>query len=335
MKRIRSVVLFCLLIFSVVVGGETLPVLRFSLPPVLESLPIAFAYEWGLFEKHGVDVRLVGITDNQQRSAALITGNLDGLIGDITRAILDASAGGDVLITSTASLSPQTGSIGMAIMSPASFRHETFEELIDAGAAIATIFRSDYEYVLDKFLHQEFGEDARSVRTMYFNDMMQMAVWFGAQTLPAAMLPEPYISYLQTYFPPGGEPIAMNMLVDLSALGPLPSVIMFRSAYVRDNHAAIEAFYRAYIEAIERINNTPRDELLYDGIDITISLFFRGGNREDINQEALDALIIPRYQLPAILTQQLFESVGNWMLEKDHVVSLPDFHDVTDFQFIP
>ncbi|MCK5213699.1 MAG: hypothetical protein KAQ74_07185, partial [Dehalococcoidia bacterium] len=91
--------------------------MRFSLPPVLEALPIAFADAWGLFDAHGVDVELVGITDNQQRSAAFITGNLDGLIEDITRSILDWSTGADVLITSTAALRPQTDSIGLALLS--------------------------------------------------------------------------------------------------------------------------------------------------------------------------------------------------------------------------
>lgn len=335
MRRTRGVVVFCLLIFSVAVAGETLPTLRFSLPPVLEALPIAFADAWGLFEKHGVDVELVGITDNQQRSAALITGNLDGLIEDVTRSILDASAGADVLITSTASLRPQTDSMSLALLSPASYRHETLDALIAAGQAIGTIYRSDYEYVLDQYLQGELGREARSIRTMYFNDMLQMAVWFGAQTLPSATLPEPYISYIETYHPPGGEPITLNVLVDLSALGPLPSALVFRSSYVAKNPVAVEAFYGAYTEAIERINNTPRDVLIDEGIDIVFSLFFQGADRTTINQEALDALAIPRYELPRSLTQELYDSVGQWMLGKAYVFRLPSFEEMTDFQFIP
>ncbi|MCK5586208.1 hypothetical protein KAJ02_09055, partial [Candidatus Bipolaricaulota bacterium] len=142
MRRTWGVVLFCLLIFSVAVVGETLPRLRFSLPPVLEALPIAFADAWGLFEEHGVDVELVGITDNRQRSAALITGNLDGLIQDVTNSILNKIEGTDIVITSTASLRSQTDSLALALLSPAIFRFETFEALIDSGEAIATIYRS-------------------------------------------------------------------------------------------------------------------------------------------------------------------------------------------------
>ena len=335
MKRIRCAALFCLLVISVAAIGETLPTLRFSLPPVLEALPIAFADAWGLFDAHGVDVDLVGITDNQQRSAALITGNLDGLIEDVTRSILDSSSGADVLITSTASLLPQTDSLGLALLSPTSFRYETLEALIAADQAISTIYRSDYEYVLEQYLQESLGGDARSVRTMYFNDMLQMAVWFGAQTLSSAMLPEPYVSYIQTYHPPGGQPIALNLLADLSAFGPLPSTLVFRSSYVKENPEAVVAFYGAYIEAIERINSTPRDVLIDEGIDIALSLFFQGADRTTINQEVLDTLAIPSYELPGPLDQELYDSVGQWMLGKAYIYTLPAYEDMIDFQFIP
>ena len=107
MVWIRRALFFSFLIsVSITATGETAPPLRFSLPPVLEALPIAFAQEWGLFEAHGVSVELIGITDNQQRSAALMTGNLDGMMEDITRSILDATTGGDVVITSAATSRP-------------------------------------------------------------------------------------------------------------------------------------------------------------------------------------------------------------------------------------
>jgi ABC-type nitrate/sulfonate/bicarbonate transport system substrate-binding protein len=321
---------------TVVTMGDTLPTLRFSLPPVLEALPIAFADAWGLFDAHGVDVELVGITDNQQRSVAFSANQLDGLFVDTTRAIYDASIGSDVLITSSASLRAQTDSMSLALLSPASFRYATFDALIDAGQTIGTIFRSDYEYVLDQYLDATMGRDARSVRTMYFNDMLSMAVWFGAQTIPSAMLPEPYNSYIATYHPPDGEPIAINVLVDLSDLGPLPTLVVFRSAYVQQNPQAVEAFYAAYVEALDRINSTPRDVLIDEGIDIAIGLFFQGADRTTLNQEVVDVLAIPYYEMPGTLTQELYDSVSEWMRGKNYVYpSAPDFDEMVDFHFIP
>jgi len=335
MRRAHGVFLIVFTLMCVSGSAQPLPTLRFSLPPVLEALPVAFAEAWGLFEMHGVAVDIVGLTDNQQRSIAFSANQLDGMFADISRAIYDASIGSDILITSTATLQPQTDSLALALLSPASFRYETFDELLDAGQPIGTIYRSDYEYVLDMYLRDALGASARSVRTMYFNDMLQMAVWFGAQTLPSAMLPEPYISYIETYYPPGGSPIELNVLVDLSSLGPLPTALVFRGAFVAENPAVVEAFYAAYAEAIERINATPRDELIDEGIDIALGLFFQGADRTTINQEVLDALEIPYYDVPHSLDESLFEHVLDWMKGKAYVTIEPAFDAITDFRFVP
>jgi len=337
MKRTPTAVAVCLLILSIAVLGDALPVLRFSLPPVLEALPIAFADAWGLFDAHGVDVELVGITDNQQRSIAFSASQIDGMFADITRSIYDATTGSDVLITSTAQLLPQTDSISLALLSPAThFGYATLADLIDSGEAISTIFRSDYEYVLDQYLEEMFGADARSVRTTYWTDTLMMAVWFGAQSIPSAMLPEPYVTYISTYHPPNGQPLTLNVLADLSYLGPLPTMLVFRSSYVADNLGAVQAFYAAYTEAIERINATPREVLIDEGIDIALGLFFEGADRTTINQEVLDELTIPYYELPSTLTSALYESVGQWVVRKGYVYTeLPAYEDMIDFQFIP
>ncbi len=336
MVWIRRAVLFCFLIsLSMTVTGGTTPSLRFSLPPVLEALPIAFAQEWNLFEAHGVTVELIGITDNQQRSAALMTGNLDGMMEDITRSILDATTGGDIVITSAASSRPQTGSLALALLSTASFQLDSLEALLASDYSISTIYRSDYEYLLEGLLADRQGEDAEPARTLYFHDILQMAVWFGAQTLPAAVLPEPYVSYLATYYPAGGQPIELVIHDDFSETGVLPSVIVFQRAYVENHLEAVAAFYAAYAEAIERINGTPRDELIDLGIDIALSLFFQGADRTTINQEVLDTIPIPVFDVPTVLEQADYNGILAWMLDKGYVYAAPTYEEITDFRFIP
>lgn len=338
MKRTPTVVVFCLAILSMAVLGDTLPTtLRFSLPPVLEALPIAFAEAWGLFDAHGVNVELVGLTDNQDRSVAFSANQIDGMFADITRSIYDATTGSDVLITSAAQLRPQTDSLSLALLSPNThFGYSTLDDLIDSGQAISTIYRSDYEFVLDQYLEETYGSAAQSIRTTYWNDTLMMAVWFGAQSIPSAMLPEPYISYISTYHPPNAEPLALNVLADLSDFGPLPTILLFRSSYVKENPQAVQAFYAAYTEAIERINATPRDVLINEGIDIAVGLFFEGADRTTINQDVLDVLAIPYYELPSALSPQLYESVGQWVMERGYIYSLlPAYDELIDFQFIP
>jgi len=314
-------------------AGATAP-LRFSLPPVLEALPLAFAQEWGLFEAHGVTVELIGITDNQQRTAALMTGNLDGMMEDVTRSILTATTGGRIVITSASGSTPQSEGLALALASPVSFRLDSFDALLASGYSIGTIYRSDYEYLIDRLLEEVQAEDAEPLQTMYFQDILQMAVWFGAQTLPAAMLPEPYLTYIATYHPPGGQPIDLVIHDDFSATGVLPSVILFQSSFVEDRPDAVAAFYAAYVEAIERINDTPRDELVDIGIDIVLPLFFQGADRTTINDEVLDAIPIPMFELPGALEEEAFDAVLAWMLDKGYVYTEPSFEDLTDFQFV-
>ena len=275
MVWIRRAAVFCFLVLISIPGfGETVT-LRFSLPPVLEALPIAFAQEWGLFEAHGVSVELVGITNNQQRTAALMTGNLDGMMEDVTRSILTAATGVDIVITSASGSIPCEEQFALALASPASFRLNSLDEVLESGYTIATIYRSDYEYLLDRLLAEATHEDAGSVRTMYFHDILQMATWFGAQTLPVAILPEPYLTYIGTYRPPGGQSIPLVIHDDFSATGVLPAVTLFQRSYVEEHPEAVEGFYVAYAEAIERINATPRDELIEIGLDIVLPLFFQ------------------------------------------------------------
>ena len=338
MSWIRRAVLFLLLfLFAVAIAaaGETTPVVRFSLPPVLESLPIAFAQEWGLFEAHGVSVELIGITDNQQRSAALVTGNLDGMMDDVTHSILDATMGSDIVITSAARSRPQTGSIALALLSPASYRLDSLESVLASGYSIGTIYRSDHEYLLDRLLADRKTANPATPKLLYFHDILQMAVWFGAQTLPAAVLPEPYITYLATYYPVGGQTIDLVIHDDFSGVGVLPSVVLFRRAYVDAHADLVAAFYAAYAEAIERINATPREDLIDLGIDVVLPLFFQGADKTTISQDVLDAIPIPVFDLPQPIAEAEFDAVLAWMLRKGYVYEAPAYAEITDFRFIP
>lgn len=336
MVWIRRAAVFSFLVsISMMVPGETIPPLRFSLPPVLEALPIAFAQEWNLFEAHGVSVELIGITDSQQRSAALMTGNLDGMMEDITRSILDASTGADIVVTSAASSRTQTGSIALALLSPVSFGVNSIESLFASGYSIGTIYRSDYEYLLDRLLADRIGEGVKPPQTMYFHDILQMAVWFGAGTLPAAVLPEPYVSYLATYYPVGGRPIELVIHDRFSETGVLPSAVVFHRRYVESHPEAVAAFYAAYAEAIERINNTPREDLIDLGIDIALSLFFQGADRTTINQEVLDTISIPIFDLPMVLERSDYDAILAWMLDRKYVFKAPTYEEIGYFLFIP
>lgn len=336
MRRTRSAVLFCLLIFAVAVTGETLPILRFSLPPVMEALPIAFAEEWGLFESHGISVELVGFSDIDERSAALHTGNIDGLMSDVTHAILDSSTGLGLVLTAAARSRPQTGSVALGLLSPASFRIDTFPELLASNQLIGILHRSDYEFMLDLLIENTPEGDERSAKFGQFTDMLQMATMLAAQWLGSAVLPEPYVSYIATYVPPGGEPLELNLLSDFEDLVLPPSVVLFRQSFVDKYPEAVQAFHAAYSEAIVRLNQTSRDELVETGLEVAVSLFFQAANTELIGQDVLDALPIPTFEPLSTLEFDEYDRIARWVLTKGYLYSNSlDYDEFVDWRFLP
>jgi len=336
MKRTRGVLLFCLLVVSVVATGETPPTLRFSLPPVMEALPVAFAAEWGLFEAHGVNVELVGITDNQERSGALLTGNLDGLMSDVTHAILDASTGLGLVMTAAARSHPQTGSVALALLSPASFRITTFEELLLSNQLTGILYRSDYEYMLAELVETTAKGEGETASCTSFTDMLQLATMLGAQFLASAVLPEPYVSYISTYTPANGEPLELVLLSDFEGLVLPPTVVLFRKSFAEEFPEAVTAFHAAYAEAIARLNEISRDELVETGLEVAVSLFFQAANVELIGQDVLDAIPIPVFEPLGILEFDEYEGIAEWMLSKAYVFGeIPAHEELVDWQFLP
>jgi len=336
MSRIRTAATFCLILScAALIPAQGAPTLRVSLPPVLASLPIAFAEEWGLFDDHGVDVEIIGMTDNTLRSAALSTGDLDLVIEDVTQFIVDLSGGQELLATSAAYVRPQTASMDVALVSPGAFRLESLDDLIASDYMVGTLFRSDHEYLLDQLLASVVESEEDWPRYSYSTDVLFLATWFGAQAMPAAVLPEPYVSYIATYVPVGGKPVEVVTLSDFADYEVLPDLLVFRADYVERSPDAVTAFYAAYVEAIVRMNDTPRDELIDAGLDVVLPIFFQGADPTLIGQDVLDAISIPAFDPPSALPLELYERILEWMDGKGYTLLRPSYEDVVDGRFLP
>ncbi|HET6418343.1 MAG TPA: hypothetical protein VFG22_18745, partial [Polyangiales bacterium] len=74
-RRLMLLVLFLACMINLFSAADELPKIRISLSPVMSSAALAFAEGWGLFEKHGLNVELVGLSDDEERSAALMAGD--------------------------------------------------------------------------------------------------------------------------------------------------------------------------------------------------------------------------------------------------------------------
>jgi len=328
-------VLFLAASISQISVTSELPRLRISLSPVMGSAPLAFAQGWGLFEKHGLDVELVGLSDDAERSAALMTGDIDGMVCGVTTAILLFASGTDIVITSAAYQRNQTNSL--AILSPSTFNIDSLETLFAnrTPTKIATIYRSDFEYHADRLLETLGYEVNHGTLYAPFFDMLTLAYFFGMQMVPVAVFPEPYLTYIAN-FPLAGE-VGLPEFVHLSdfeGIEQLPSVIVFRRPVVEERGELINGFYKAYREAIDIVNCSNREELIEMGIDKALALFFPGVTEDSIPDGILDSFVIPRFSQPETLSSQQFNDVVAWLVTKRYTGGNPSYEDMTTDRFL-
>jgi ABC-type nitrate/sulfonate/bicarbonate transport system substrate-binding protein len=300
-------------------------------------LPVAFADSWDMFAQNGIDVEVVGLSDDQARTLALMAGEIDAMICDVSTAILLVVNGVDILITSTAYQPQQTGSL--ALLTQSYFGIGSVDDLLDRTEegntlkSIGITGMSDIEYALDSLLISLGHSVDPDKDYSYWHDMLQLSAFLNLGSLYAAVLPEPYITYLCEYPPlkPGTELIHLS---DFEGIDILPSVVVFRREVVNKYPEVVAQFYDTYREAIDKINQTARDELMATGIDIALSLFFPGLTEQSVPEGILDEFSIPYFPYPAMLPKEKFEDVVAWANWKGYTWKHPVYEDVTTDQFV-
>ncbi len=192
---------------------------------------------------------------------------------------------------------------------------------------------SDIEYELDTLL-TELGYTVDPDKDYsYWHDMLQLSMFLSLGSVYAAVLPEPYITYLSKYPPikPGSKLIHLS---DFAGIDLLPSVVVFRRDVVEESPDLIAKFYDTYREAIDRVNGMSREELTTTGIDIALALFFPGLTEDVVPEGILDDFAIPHFSSPALLDRGKFESVAAWEREKGYAWKHPVYEDVITDEFI-
>ncbi len=333
-----GIILFLLFLtaFVPVVWGDTVQ-LRVSLPPVMGSVPIALASNWGLFAKHGVDVQVIGLSDNQARSLALMAGNIDAMVCDLTTAVLLYTSGTKIVITSTAYTPTQSGSL--ALLSQSYFHINSIPDLLaqtQAGSnlkSIAITPMSNIEYDLDTLMdHLGYKIDPDKDYS-YWYDLLQVATFLSLGSVYAAVLPEPYVTYISNY-PSLMKNSHIIHLSDFAGVDLLPSVVVFRRDFVNAHPDMVVRFYAAYREAVNRINSSTKQELIALGINDALALFFPGMSEDAVPPGIMDTFTIPHFPLPGLVEREQFNAVINWINAKRYTWKHPTYEELTTDRFV-
>jgi len=312
-------------------GDQALPTLRLSLAPQIDSFPIVFGQDKGLFQDQGVTLDLQGIGKLNARNLALFTGQLDGVLNDISSTLLGLGSGAQILITSTAYQSID-GSPMVELLT------SQFSNVTDLAGllkrtdgsqphTIGLIPKSDMELETDALLQaQGFTLDPDRFYSE-FEDPTLLATLLAAGSILGAVLPEPMGTFLQN--------LSNAVLIsDYADQAILPSVIVFQAAVLQERPTEIENFYKGYRQAIAAVNDSPKDALVNLGVDAALQLFLPGFNQKDVPPDVINLVNVPKFSDPRALQADEIGQVNDWEVQKGYLADPIPFDTAVSTQFV-
>lgn len=292
LKKILSIVTTCTLILTLSACSpvkETASTaaakqkLNFGAISSVDAIPIVIANEKGFFKKQGIDVNFQPFKNSKDRDAAFQTGNLDGVICDEIAISLYQNADFDVKITGI------TDGDFMLIANAKS----GIKSVNDIkGKSVAISEKTSIEYSLDKILEKN-SLNPKDVKKSIVPAIPTRLEMLRNNNVDAALLPEPFASLA---IKDGGV-----LLGSAGNLNIYSSVTAFTQKAIDSKSTEIKAFYKAYNEAVDYINNTPISE--YE--DIIIKTV---GYPADMKGK----LNLPKFRKNALPQEADVKSVVDW-----------------------
>lgn len=313
-------------LLSAPLRSQQLPKLKLSLPPMIDSFPIAFANDQQIFVKHGLEVELVGIPNRTQRNVALFSGSVDGALTDVASVLQIIAADTPIKITSTAyevidgsrrySLTTHYFS-GITDLT-------TLLKRLDGknSRTIGLLRQTDMEYETDLLINTQGVILDESQQYSDFEDLVLLATLLGQGSILAAVLPEPMGSYLEFITKAEGSPVVP--LADYKNQKLTPSVFTFQSQLIEGSPDRIERFYEGYREVLTLLASLPREQVIDVGVNAALQFFFPGLRREELPPGAEDFIknyLIPAFPQPRALAPEEYQQISNWTLAKGYVRS--------------
>jgi hypothetical protein len=198
---------------------------------------------------------------------------------------------------------------------------------------IAITPMSNMEYDLDTLMHHLGYKINPDKDYLYQYDLLQVATFLSLGSVYAAVLPEPYITYISNY-PSVMKDSHLVHLSDFAGVHLLPSVVVFRRDFVNAHPDMVTRFYAAYRDAVNRINSSTKDELIALGINEALTLFFPGMSEKAVPPGIMDTFTIPRFPFPGMVSKEEFDAVINWVNAKHYTWKHPSYEELTTDRFV-
>jgi len=297
MKQFLLLVIF---IFTSVPAsaGESL---KIGLLPIEDSVPFYIAEQEKLYARENLQVELIPFQSALERDSALAAEAIDGAIDDPIGAILFDKGLGRLKITATCLGETPTEGV-FAILAAPNSNLRSVDDL--KGVEVAVSKSTIIEYVTDRILLQQglAAEEIKKIEVVKMPIRMQMLL---SGAVKAATLPEPLASIAVSK----GARVLISDATGEESLS--QTVIVFRSEVLNKQKSEVAAFFRAYSNAIQTLNDNPEKYR---------TLFVDKGR---IPPFLATTYPIPKFPMPKPFSASLYEPVINWLTAKQLTAKLP------------
>lgn len=268
------------------------PAITIGILPVIDTLPLIVAKDKGLFEKEGVDVRLVSFPSALERDTALRAGKISGYFGDLLNTLLLINGGEKLLMVATAfRTTPDYRMFGL-LASPKSAI--TALKQVE-GESVAISRASVIEYVLDGMLAREGVREEKVKKTEIRAIPIRYQMLMGDK-VKLAVLPEPLVTKAVSE--------GAILLADDRPMNTTLTVLALKADLLQQHRGLATRFLKAYSEAVEMINKAPDSfkELLVQKTQVPPSV--------------KDTLRVPRFPPPRVPPGEDVKAVGEWLVKR-------------------
>ena len=260
--------------------------LRIGLMPTMDSVAIATAYELGFFAELRLEIELIPFSSARDRDAAFIAGALDGATVDLIAVGLFNEGGFPARATSITTA--HFTLIGQS----------NYQNMIDLNNKTVLISNNTaIDFVLDQMLvYYELPHDYL-IRTEVGNipARFEMVRTGGAE---AALISEPFATMAVAD--------GLSVITDTFQIDFNPFALAFTLDVVENRHADLQAFYVAYNQAVDYLNNNPIETHL----DVIIDLI---GFPEAI----IDYITLPTFLRAQVPTLDIAAIAHEWLIGRD------------------
>lgn len=286
--------------------------------PIVDGLPFWVAEEKGYYKQQGVNVELITFKSANERDAAIMGGQIDGMLADPIATTTLYASGTKVQMTAIdLGVTKEEGPIGIV----ASGQSGITELNQLKGVEIAISTNSMMHYVTEKLL-MDAGFKPEEIK---FINMPAIPVRYEALQsgqIKAATLPDPLLSMSHSF----GEQPGKLLASDVNAKQNYSqSVIDFSEKAIKEKADGIKRFYIAYNRGIADIKAKPQDymKLLTEKANLPVgaAIAFKDG-------------VIP-FSFAQAPKQEEVEDVVNWLADRKIITTKPTYAQLVNDTLLP